>query len=476
MKLIARFLIVFSTLWLMPLYVGLVGQYSSASVLPSGIFSHYGWSSLAFAAECKQERRRVPSLKPKTYEMIQEAQQLIDPDRFNKDNPDQAVVGIKSDPHAALALLKEGRDRKGMNEYEVAQFWNMMAYAYYTLGDTNNAMNAYQQVLKTEKISLALELSTLQTLFQLYLIKEDYDTALKYILRWEKVNCKPDPGMIYFKAYIELQKGNHKKALEYALEVERVALEQERKIKEDWWYLQVILYSEKKDYDNVIKVLEKLITNYQKKRYWVHLSGMYSEKGREDEALSAAYAAYIQGMFDRETEIVILTQRLLSAEVPYEAALVMDKGIKDEIVKESEKNLRLLAQAYTMSRETKKAIEAWKRATKYGKDGELYFRLAQAQTNDGLEEDAISSYREALRKGDLKDPAQVNYWLGITLINTVTIDDTKEQAFKKLDDAIEAFKKAIEQDEESKDRYNNYIKYAESEKNRIKAIDDLMKS
>ena len=450
-------------LWMLPVLMTSAVQLITAMVGAGG--TQLSWlGGQVVAAECKQERRRVPTIGKKTFEVLQEAQLMIDPERFNQDNPDQAVEGVKSDPAGALAVLREGKEKKGLNSYEVAQFWNMMAYAYYTLGDSNNTLRAYREVLKGE-ISLALELSTLRRLFQLYMIQEDYDTALDYLGRWEKVNCEQDPGMIYFKAYIYLQKGDKRRALQYALEVERVAIAQQRKMKEDWWYLQVILYNENKDYDNVINVLEKLITHYQKKRYWVHLSGMYSEKGREDAALSAAYAAYIQGMFDRETEIVVLAQRLLNAEVPYEAAVILEKGFKDEIVTENEKNLKLLAQAYTMAREMDKAITAWRNATRHGKDGELHYRLAQALTNEGRHDEAIKSYRDALKRGGLKDPADVSFWLGISLINA-----------KEWDDAIDAFKDTIKLDEEKEKQCTQYINYVESEKRRIKAIEDLLNS
>ena len=43
----------------------------------------------------------------------------------------------------------------------------------------------------------------------------------------------------------------------------------------------------------------------------------------------------------------MLSQRLLNAEVPFEAASVLEAGIDADIVEQNEKNLRLLATCYT---------------------------------------------------------------------------------------------------------------------------------
>lgn len=452
-------------LMLGPVWIGSLSQVDGSHVLTGTARWTINLGSSVYAAERRRERRRVPPVRESTFKVLQEAQELIDPERARTDNPDDPPPDdLKPDPHGALELLNEAKERRGLNSYEIAQIWNIMAYAYYTLEDPDNTIRAYKEVLKGEGvISLALELSTLRALFQLYLMREDLDLALTYIEKWEKVNVDPEPDMIYFKGYISLQKGNNRRALRYALEIETVAKALERKMKEDWWYLQVILYNQKKDYDNVIKVLEKLIVHYPKKQYWVHLVGMYNEKGREDAALSAAYAAYTQDMFTKESELVVLSQRLLNAEVPYEASQVLEKGLKKGYVKESEKTMKLLAQAYTMSKEMGKAIGAWRKATKYAEDGELYYRLAQALSNEDKHKEAVKAFRNALKKGDLKKPADVSFWLGVSLMQ-----------LENWDESIEAFEKTAEMDEEQAERCGQYIAYIKSEKRRLKAIDDML--
>jgi len=187
----------------------------------------------------------------------------------------------------------------------------------------------------------------------------------------------------------------------------------------------------------------------------MHLAGMYSEKELEDRALSAYYAAYIQGFLERESEVVMLAQRLLGATVPYEASQIMEKGIKDGLIEENKKNLRLLATAYTMAQETNLAIDAWRDATKYAEDGELHYRLAQALAAEDRHKEAVDAYAAALKEGDLKKPGDVAFWKGIS-----------QMQLERWDSATRSFRDAAKFDKKKRKQARQYIRYIAGEKRR----------
>ncbi len=440
-----------SVLWALPAIVSLIpGQQ-----LESGA---------VYAAEKKKKPRKVPPLTEKIYKAIAQAQLLIDPDSIpleeGQERPD-----VVANPQQAVSDLLEVLNRRKINSYEKAQVWNTLAFAYYTLEDTPNTMKAYENVLK-EQISEALELSSLRALFQLYYSQEKYQTAIDYMDRWEILKGKKDTNVTFIKATAYYQIENFEKSLENTLLVEQLAIEEGKTIKENWWYLQVVIYNELKDFDNVINVLEKLLSVYPKKQYWMHLAGMYAEKEMEDKSLSAYYAAYSQGMFDKETEVVMLSQRLLNAEVPYEAARILEKGFDEGLVEKNEKNVRLLAMSYTMSQEMSLAIDAWKEATTYTDDGELHYRLAQALANEDRHKEATASYREALDKGGLKkgQDSDANFWMGISLMQ-----------LKEWDDATDAFREAAKDKDRAKSA-RQYIAYIRGEKRRLAALKEMLEA
>lgn len=414
----------------------------------------------AQAAE-KKERRKVPPMKERTYKIISEAQLLIDPESVpvaeGEEKPD-----VVADPRKAVEMLNDALGRRGLNGYEIAQIWNTLAFAHYTLDDLVATKNAYEKVLSQGTISLALELSATRALFQLYYADEDYDKAIRFIDKWLELNATPDPDVNFIKATAYYQMENYPKALETALLVEDIAKELDKEMKENWLYIQVVLYNEMKNYDKVIEVLERLIVVYPKKQYWMHLAGMYSEKEWMDKALSAYYAAYVQGLFDKESEIVMLSQRLLNAEVPYEAATVLEKGFAEDVIERNEKNIRLLATAYTMSKNYGKAIDAWKDATEYAEDGEVFYRLAQALSNEDRHKEAVAAYQQALDREGLKDIEEVQFWLGISLMQ-----------LEEWDDAKRAFTAAAK-DKGRRKAANQYKAYINNEIKRQAALKEML--
>ncbi|MFT6644633.1 MAG: tetratricopeptide (TPR) repeat protein, partial [Patiriisocius sp.] len=317
--------------------------------------------------------------------------------------------------------------------------------------------------LKQGTISLALELSATRALFQLYYADENYLKSIEFIDKWMALNEKPDADVTFIKATAYYQMERLDDALTTALRLEQIAKELEKDMKENWLYIQVVLYNEKKNYDKVIEILERMIVSFPKKQYWMHLAGMYGEKNWDDKALSAYYAAYAQGMFSKETEVVMLSQRLLNAEVPFEAASILEKGFKSELIEKNEKNIRLLATAYTMSRNYSQAIDSWKEATNYAKDGEIFYRLAQALSNEDRHKEAVAAYRDALDKEDgVKDIEEVQFWLGISLMQ-----------LEEWDDAQKAFRLAAK-DKSRRKSSNQYIQYIASERKRQAALKEML--
>ena len=108
-------------------------------------------------------------------------------------------------------------------------------------------------------LSLALELSATRALFQLYYADENYAKSIEFIDKWMALNEKPDTDVTFIKATAYYQMEDFDSALTNALRVEDIANELQKEMKENWLYIQVVLYNEKKNYDKVIEVLERLV-------------------------------------------------------------------------------------------------------------------------------------------------------------------------------------------------------------------------
>ena len=158
------------------------------------------------SAQEKKKTRKVPAMRERTYKKLAEAQLMIDPESIPREEgePPPEPTGT---PQDAIALLTKLRGSKGLNSYELAQIWNTLAFAYYTLEDLPNTIRSYEQILKQGTITEALEMSALRALFQLYYAEEDYRRAIQYIDRWQAMQVKPDPNITFIKstAYYQLE-------------------------------------------------------------------------------------------------------------------------------------------------------------------------------------------------------------------------------------------------------------------------------
>jgi tetratricopeptide (TPR) repeat protein len=234
--------------------------------------------------------------------------------------------------------------------------------------------------------------------------------------------------------------------------------------KERYWGLQRVLYYEKNDYPMVISILEKLVKHYPKWSYWKQLGGMYGEREREMDRLVATELVYLNDELKKESEVMSMAYMYLGAEVPYRAAKIIDRGMRDDIVERSAKNLEVLGTAWYQSRDLSGAVGALEAASKVADNGNLQARLAGIYLDLGRDKDAYRAASRAAKKGGVKRPDSNYLVMGNALINL--------NCFK---DAIFAFKNSLKKakDKKSKKYPRQWIKFAESEGSRLQKLRDV---
>jgi tetratricopeptide (TPR) repeat protein len=221
--------------------------------------------------------------------------------------------------------------------------------------------------------------------------------------------------------------------------------------KEQWYNLARFLYFEKGDINKTVQVLEELLKYYPKKQYWVQASHMYGEQKKEARQLAAMETAYVQGVLDSGTEQVTMAYLYLNGEVPYKAAKVMDKGLKDGSIEGTSKNWEIAGSAWRQAREVDKAIPAMEQAAAKSGDGELYARLGNIYLDGDDYKKAITAINKGLARGGVRRPDTARLVLGMAYFNT-----------QQYDKAREAFK-AAGRDERSAKYAEQWLQYLDSE-------------
>jgi tetratricopeptide (TPR) repeat protein len=249
-----------------------------------------------------------------------------------------------------------------------------------------------------------------------------------------------------------------------------LAEEEGYKPKESWYVILAASIGEIKEeigekeaYLRQLEIYEILVNLYPKKLYFIQLGGIYNELGRERDYMITLKAAYQKDILNRESEYLALAQLLLLNQNPYWAAEVLvsgqnkivtyDETIKDKVtgkeikvektgpvIKETEKNLKLLADSWRMAQEVYKAIPVLEKAAKMSKDGKAYVLLGNLYLSEDKIQLAIDSIKKGLKKGKVENISQVHLTLGQAYFELQKFDDAKKNIELPLEIKIKKLK------------------------------------
>ncbi len=358
----------------------------------------------------------------------------------------------------------EASSKTCKSDYEQTQIWQFSAYVYFSLDDFPNAIKSYRKVVEGVGTPPEVRLDIRYTLAQLYAAEEDYRNAAQQLEAYLDEATIIGADQRYFMAQIYYQLERKTDAL---VAVEMAISDQESKgilPKERYWSLQRVLYYEKNDYPTVIKILEKLVKHYPKWTYWKQLSGMYGEREREMDRLVSTELIYLNDQLNKESEVMSMAYMYLGAEVPYRAAKIIDRGMKDGFVERSSKNLEVLGTAWYQARDLDSAVLALEAASEKADTGNLQARLAGIYLDLGRDKDAYRAATRASRKGGVKRPDTNYLVMGNALVN-----------LNCFNDAISAFKKSLKnaKDKKAKKYPRQWIQFSESEGSRLQKLRDV---
>ena len=436
----------------------------------------------------KKARVLQPSTAKKIVKIVEalERQKTVRvPDPLNEG---QFIEKEEDDPDFVEAkfILTELLNRKDeMRSYDRSVMWNYWGYIYFSAEDYDRAMGAYEQLLNEPEATVPLRTSSLLTLAQLNLVKENWDKGIALILQWmdEVENVTAQSHSLLGQAYY--QKKDYARARKSIEEAIRIAEEVEEYRPKEQWYvlLAACLYEQKeakvisKQYalEQSVEIYEILVNYYPKKSYFIQLGGTYAEMDREEDYMLVLKAAYEKDFLDKEAEYRGLAQLLLINKNPYWAAKVLVSGqnkkitIKDEktgeeetfpVIKDTEKNLKLLGDAWRMAQEIDLAIPVLEKAAKLSKDGDLYVLLGNLYLYEDRMKDAIRAIENALKKSKVKSRSQAQLVLGQAHFELENFEEAKKQFRLAARDENKRIKKTA----------NSWIKYAENEAIRVQNL------
>lgn len=357
----------------------------------------------------KTKTRQAQAVSKEVYERIVKAQEMVDEKEYQ----------------GALRLLNRLYNPDKLTEYEQANVLNYLGFVHYNMDNMRDAIATYTKLLRIPSLEPQMAKQTTFTMAQLLTVEERYQEALTTLDKWFVLETNPAPAPFILKAQILYNLDRYKAMIQPIETAMQVARDRNKPARESWWNLLNFAYFQEENYAKVRDIQKTMLQTWPKARYWKALAGAFTELGQDDKLIYAYDAAFTQGMLEKEAEFVTMAQLFMQAEVPYNAAKLLQEKMDSGVVKKNEKNYRLLSQAWMLSMEDQKAIPALKAAAALADHGELDARLANSYLNVGEYGQCVTSARNAARKGGLKSPDNIQISLGMCLYNLRKYSESK---------------------------------------------------
>ena len=317
---------------------------------------------------------------------------------------------------AALGGLNQLISQRGdsMSAFDRATTYELRGSVKASLDDFRGAQRDFQVALDTNALPPTRNNQLRYFIAQLNFQLEDYQGAIRGLNSWIQTarTCGQtvDPNSYYLlaAAYTQVTPPNYRAAVGPAENAKNGA-EEPRK---NYYDLLNLIYSELNDNAKRTPLLEEMINFWPgNKSYWTQLSGAYSVTGKDRDAFSVLEVAYRAGLLSSESELLTLIQYYSFFENPYRGAVMLEREMNAGNIKRNQKNLVLLSQLWSQSREHKKSIPVLRAAAGQASSGELYYRLGQVLLADEQYAAAERALTSAVNRGGMRDREAGDAWL-----------------------------------------------------------------
>ena len=329
---------------------------------------------------------------------------------------------LEEDYETAEKRLNRIPEAKQLNGHEESMVHRSFGYLYSSQEKYPRAITSFQRAVDIGGLPDSIALNTQYNLGQLYMLTDDYERGIATLLDWFNKAENPAASAYMLMANAHAQRAasapeaeerkHYRDAWNWAKQ--GLAKMDPTKPREAWLRLGAQLNLTLENYQDATNWLEQLLPLWPKETYLKQLTAVHGQLEKPQKALIAMELAHKENYLDESKELVRLAQLYLYNEVPYKAAVLMQTRMDDGTIEKEEKNYKLLADAWTLSREYERALAPLAAAAKLSDDGELWVRLGRLHIDSERWKEAGVAIRKGLNKGGLKSKGEAWLLLGIT--------------------------------------------------------------
>lgn len=353
-------------------------------------------ASDAFAQQSQEERARED--RRRSSQTLSERSGRALNDALNAANEEPPRI------NDAIGILTELLGRN-LPAYDRATALEIRGQLYFQNDNIEGAIRDFNEALQLDVLPSEREKNLVRGIAQLYYLSERFTDAIRFMEEFVREFPQEAEANDYFIiAGAYAQNDNFRGArgpAERALQLHKASGAEPN---EQFYSILNLIYSELGLSAERLRLLEDMVGLFpSNSSYWGQLAGLYSEQGRNADALAVLEVSYKAGLITDENRIVTLAQFYYDQDNPYRGARLLESEMQAGNVNRDLDNLELLAQLWAAAREQDKAIEILTEAAPRREDGGLYYQLGQSYLADERYELAIRNLRAAISRGGLSD-------------------------------------------------------------------------
>ena len=306
-------------------------------------------------------------------------------DLYNEDKLDEAIAMLKE------IDASDDFDKATVNRYLGSMYGQKEQY--------KTAIKHLELAVAPDILNFADQEQSLKTLGDMYAGTEQYAKAKDAYIAWMDFTGEEDATVYTRIAQANYQLEKFKDVVAPA----NKAIKLQKEPNKAPYQLKLGSYFELKDYKNMVKVGEEIVRIWpDDKKAWVSLGKYYIQTEDYKTGLATMEVAYKNGYFESEVDYKVLSNFYSLNEIPYKAALVLEKSINDKIVKRNKQNISAVASNYHRSKDIEKAAKYYEEAAKFDDDAELYRKAGSLLLQSQNYSAAVVRLNKALELGSDK--------------------------------------------------------------------------
>ena len=392
---------------------------TSSSLWPVGVAASTG---IALALLLGSAVQAQEPLRPEVGRPLQAAQEMVKGGRYRE----------------ALGKVKEAEAAGARNANETYLIERMRLAAASGAGDAETAARSFEAISGSGKVSGADKLRMIESIAGTYYRAAQYGKSMQWSQRYFKEGGS-SPAIRTMLIQSQYLSGDFAGAArELTLEIQ-AAERSGSAPPEDRLKLLLNAASKQNDNNAYVFAMEKLVTHYPKKEYWVDLlSRLQRKSGFSDRlALDTYRLSLATGSMTAPADFMEMAQLALQADLPGEGKQVVDKGFATGVLgtgPQAERHKRLRDLIDKRLAEDKIARADDERRALAAKSGDGLVAVGMDLVYTGQAAKGVTLMQQGIAKGGLKRTEDAKLHLGIGQL--VAGDKAKAQAtFKTVQGA-----------------------------------------